>query len=1242
MATVVEIENALKNLTEDGKFQRICDAILVKKGYTQHTALGSQIGTFKTTPGTPDTYFKTSEGKYVFVEYTTQQDSLVSKIIDDINKCLDETKTNIPISEIEEIIYFYCSNSTKISPDNDLKINKICTDKHIKLTLNGINQIADDLKFKYPSIAKEYLNLNIDTNQILTYDDFIKNNDSNKYSTPLNLSLISRENEVAELVQALKQYSVSIITGAPGVGKTRLALECAHNYAQENDYTLYCIKNNCSQIDDDLVSYLEKPGKYLLFLDDANTWKEQLVKFYKYLETPKYELKFLITVRDYTYTTIENITKAYGDFFYKKINCFSKEELSIYLKTCFNIINEHYVEKIYEISKGNPRLAYMAGKVAIEKNGYNKLYDSTKIYEQYYTKFNIESTFLEDKNLYQSLGLLAFIKAIRLDKLEEYESFFSYFDLTKDIFVQSIEKFEKLEIINIDHDIIRFSDESFSNYILYNYYLKNKTLTISDCINIFFIKDRSLLLDNLNILTRIFINEETSKYLTEEIKKAWLVFEESESYYEFLESFCEIDLDKTFLYIKHEIDKIPYKEQEFLDEVPIEIHYLSNHVIKLISKLNNSEQFEKAFLFLLEIYKKNSDLRPQVIYTLIHDWSINRNSFSNGYKRKLSIITILINNSDNYIIDYLFIKIAENLLTLVFNSTEATGKFSIKYYTIPMICNSHSKELRETIWKQLQKLINQEKYVISIIELLQSYSTEWNENIDKEILKFDKPFVELLLDNLNYDEIIKYEIYNELLRRYKHFGIISKINTKLISGFEVKVYTIFSKENYELTIEQEREIQRQNIIEFINNDKTYSIGKLVSTLDKIAQLKPKDQWSFSEGIRLYIEQLDSNNLLEFFVEYLKTQYLEIYPSMILKPLLESFSDSLIYKKIKRTNRPDKNNWIYCYFESLPENKCNRLNYIRLLHFFTMKNDVNIKACSNRNLIFLKKFLPINKNVFISVSKKIIKKEKYNPYITCRYFELFFNPYSDIKPDELYSYFYGNMSLLKKIYFLQKRHDYSIDYNETFIKYFISQDKSWIDEYVQFIKSLFIKKDKIHFPELVFFWEIDDYLDFFTGLFEICCNEKKGIFLLFPFNAKDLFIDKDNKILFQERSTEWFSFMINRHIHDRDRLKFLFNLIIELPENDRLKFYSLFLSKNKSYEDFKVLPLESSHWSWSGSEIPVLVQRKNYLIKILELLHDDIYFIEHKNYINSCIEYIDNRINEVKKTEFMEKLLNPEY
>lgn len=770
---------------------------------------------------------------------------------------------------------------------------------------------------------------------------------------------------------------------------------------------------------------------------------------------------------------------------------------------------------------------------------------------------------------------------------------------------------------------------------------KKKTLSISDCINTFFQKYRSLLLDNLNILTRIFINEETSKYFTNEIKKAWSVFEASESYYEFLESFFEIDLDKTFLYIKQEIDKIPNIEHDSPAEAPNQINYLSNYVIKLLSKLNDSEQYEKAFLFLLEIYKKNSDLRPQVIYTLIHDWSINRNSFCNGYKRELSIITILIHNSDNYIIDYLFIKIAENLLSLVFNSTEATGKYSIKYYTIPMICNSQSKELRETIWNQLQKLINHKNCITPIVELLTSYSSGWNENLDKKILKFDKPFVELLLDNLNYDEIIKYKIYNELLRRYKHFGIISKINTNLISNFEVKVYTIFSREDYELTIEQQRDLQRQNIIEFIKNDKTYSLSRLLSTLDKIAQLTPKDQWSLYEGIRLYIEQLDDTALFMFFTEYLKTKNLELYPSMILKPLLKTILASIVYKKINKTNRFDKNNWIFCYFDSLPENKCNFVNYLRLLYFLSRKNDRNIKCCSNRSLLFLTKYLSIDRNVFITASKLIIKKEKYNSYITSRYFELLFNPYSDIKPAELYSYYNDNHTLLKRIYFLQKKHDYSIDYNETFIKYFISKDSSWCDEYIKFIKEILNRKDNINFPELAFFWEMDNYMDFFTKLFDICCNEKNRILLLFPFNAKDLFIDKDNKSIFQERSRKWFFSMIEKHIQESEKLKFLFNLIIELPENDRLQFYSLFLSNNKSFEDFKKLPLESSHWSWSGSEIPVLVQRKLYLSNLLHLVENDINLIEHKTYINSWIEYIDNRINEVSKNEFIEKLINPE-
>ena len=86
-------------------------------------ALGSQAGTNKTTPGTPDTYFPDNNGKYIFVEYTVQQDSIFNKLSDDIDKCLDEEKTHIRISSISEIIC--CFTSSNLTQKRGLMISII-------------------------------------------------------------------------------------------------------------------------------------------------------------------------------------------------------------------------------------------------------------------------------------------------------------------------------------------------------------------------------------------------------------------------------------------------------------------------------------------------------------------------------------------------------------------------------------------------------------------------------------------------------------------------------------------------------------------------------------------------------------------------------------------------------------------------------------------------------------------------------------------------------------------------------------------------------------------------------------------------------------------------------------------------------------------------------------------------------------------------------------------------------------
>lgn len=134
----------------------------------------------------------------------------------------------------------------------------------------GIDEIANQVCNHYRSMAKDFLGLSIDTNQIMSIDEFVKVYDANKLSAPINTIFQYREDEKTSIIEALKTDSVVILTGKAGVGKTRLSLEIAREYANIEGYLLLCVKNNNKSLYNDLISRLEKHGKYLFFVDDAN------------------------------------------------------------------------------------------------------------------------------------------------------------------------------------------------------------------------------------------------------------------------------------------------------------------------------------------------------------------------------------------------------------------------------------------------------------------------------------------------------------------------------------------------------------------------------------------------------------------------------------------------------------------------------------------------------------------------------------------------------------------------------------------------------------------------------------------------------------------------------------------------------------------------------------------------------------------------------------------------------------
>ncbi len=300
MSKVNLTESILNSLTEQdgGKFQRIANAYLSAKGYKNLTATGSKIGTDKTTQGTPDAYFRTQNGKYILVEYSCQQSGLYAKFKEDIEKCLNTTKTGIPINQIDKIIL--CHTSI-LHARNFLSLKKLCEPHQIELEEFGLNCIAMDLEDKYPWIAKKYLGIQIDTGQIVTKEEFISYYEKSRVATSISNQFFSRENELKLFDDSYAENELIIISGPSGVGKTRFALECCERICRQDiDIKNYFVINLNLPIFEDLKKYLYCPENYLIVIDDANRLNQfdHIMNLFLSEVTGR-RLKIVVTVRDY-------------------------------------------------------------------------------------------------------------------------------------------------------------------------------------------------------------------------------------------------------------------------------------------------------------------------------------------------------------------------------------------------------------------------------------------------------------------------------------------------------------------------------------------------------------------------------------------------------------------------------------------------------------------------------------------------------------------------------------------------------------------------------------------------------------------------------------------------------------------------------------------------------------------------------------------------------------------------------
>lgn len=1244
MSKITDIKAKICTL-EGGAFQELCDALLARKGYEGIHAYGMHSATMKTTKGNPDTYFKSKNGKYIFVAYTTQQDDLLKKAKEDIEKCLDPKKTGIQERDIEEIIF--CHTSSNLSAGEDKELKDLCAKKGILFEIYGIDRISNEIYTQYKILAKDHLGISLDTNQIFEQQDFVKWYDSSEMLAPLSTTFQFRNDEYEEMFSSLHKKKVVAVVGKAGVGKTRLSLEVAKDFGNKYGYKMFCIKSMDLSIADDVASYMDQKGKYLFLIDDANELVGlKYILEYINMEKEGYDVKIISTLRDYTASGVIDQIRQYSEPYILKVNPFTDEQIKEFLNVNMQICNQEYVDAIIKIAEGNPRIAFMAGRLAKAEQSLSAINDATQLYESYYSKFLVNSTITTDMDMCLTASVISLLCTINLSEMTYIQPLLDKINLDQGLFLKMIYRLCEDEFVEIKlNKVATISDQCLRNYILYYAFCKKKVIAFSELMEIGFRNFRNAMVKTTGILWNIFSSQEVQEYLASEIEKVWDIYkaESGEIFYEFVKYFHDFRPEETLLIVKDEIDAIE-SDQINIDEVDFSKNDFrsKDRIIELLSGYCNRTLLPEAIELMCDYVEKKQTTVFNAVECIKTHYCIDKDAYKYDYYTVQQIVDVIIKKRKSPIITRMFLAIAAQFLNVIYRPAETDRGNTITMYTIPIILTEGCKKYRGRIWKELILLSEEVYWEKDIRFVLEKYSEGWQDEVEKNVFEFDKNFIVQLIDKLWDNNKIRYGILcKKLKNKWKHYDI--DVEAEFISVFqseEYKLYDVFSNKfwNSELSLEDANEKRKCEISEYSKILSENNMEEFIDRLNQIVCELDNDKYDIICGLEILSEELssDKDKLYSFAEAYVKKgNMIDLNPYSIIKNLVSIYGSEFVYNFIWGNDFIQKNRWQFVFFEVLPSEEINSVWLERVIWFFRDDGERQINMSGYRNIKFLDNYVDLEPEIYSIAVQLILKKQEYNAFMVQMYLEWLFND-QVWNPEELICKFSKNIELLKETYFCAIRLDTHTDYYGKFIMYFVSIDDSWIMSYAQYINSKKNKYSLYEHERIVACWELDNYIKIFDLLFDFTLEKNGSYIWEIEKIFKNILMHEQGKNLRNERKDEWILQTIGRFYADDKKMIALFEILSELSTDIREKAVAKFIHYNKNFDVFTELSLEPNHWGGTGSMIPCMQGRVKFYESLLPYF-TGVDLLKHKQLIQDNIRRWKKMIEKQEVDELIESL-----
>ncbi len=1223
---LIEIDASVFQRMGDEYFE-FCSSMKIK----ELKPIGLTPGKRAPKTGTPDTLIILENDKYILVEYTTKKkekkSEYIKKLKGDLLKCQNPKLTGIALKDIQGIVL---ASSHIITIKDRKEILTGLKVKTIPVTFLDIDGWSKEIR-RHSFLANKYLNLPVETKQVLSINEFIAEYERGGISTPLSNKFLHRETELSNAKTAVKENQIYVLSGPPGVGKTKLALECIMQYQIENpDIEVLCLKDKGTFSLEDIRTNFFPNKSYLVFVDDAN----RSARILSYLRDSMLEgmnVRLILTVREYARHEIErelNGLKPKID----QIKPFEDNEITDLLLSVANF-SRFAIDKILSLALGNPRIALMAARVTKESNTLKSITNASEIFDQYFSNIIAEKPAFSSAKHLKCLGILSVFRSMDMSSVEGMK-ILETFKIKKDEFWEAASELEDIEFVEIDGDLARITEQNLQAYSFYKAFLVEKKLSIATLLSEFFSTHHNRIKEIIISVNNTFdyddIRDKTQSALLTKLKS---ITDEKEKIV-FFDCFWFYFPNHLFQYVKGHISSLPIKKLEEQDKID-SFYQTSKYFRLLIDFLNyNNENFLPALQLLILFTKKSPNHSVQLADIVKGRITYSEDSYPKYQKQEKYLKLITNNWSKHALYRELFANTANQFLYSKFTVNVPSHKknsIALTQHAAPL--NSSLKKQRKLIWSFIDSKFNDDPDAFS--KILTHYA-EYRIDLIKGFVEFDIPYLaKIVLRKYNKTNL------QHLLSAARIRDLVVKLKIKSDLGSQIKeqllsteVYTTYStlawardpvRLDYKGEVDKYVSYKSNMVIKAFKDFDANQVGQLVSFVNTWS---PKIGNHYSDGL------LPSLDILA--THFLSTGQVEKTWSL-LKTLVET-ENSLNFVPYRALDSIGKSPELHESFLSLLHGQA----FPSILDWFGVFLQGTQGNCAVNNpdkLLFdlierqksgfyfdfawIKSLIQQKPSIGSEVLTKFVSKWKKNKVRVVLPRDFFTSEEADAL----------EMSLLEDTYIMQYLLIDTFDFSGKGFKRLVEKNEKFL---LKFCKAVFGEKDFRGVKDSCFIKGLQGHAQL-----EMLSNQ----FLNFLAANHHLYPDEFYKTLndtfvqtgidFQEFVKEYLS----KNAKNMAKVKIVMEIVDEVWPGQVHVFLKIFLKHNTSVEDFKEV-----NWSVTGgffaarTNISEIYHSKWLGIQSILKEFQSLKYLEHKLFVDEMVHYSELKSQEEAKDLFLKRTL----